>query len=128
MVRMLARFGLSRPCSTPLLVVAHSRIHAVLLLGGIHKVFTVSVHFPSDIRFTVAQKEACRQLGLQLVNSAPQELIDALNMNAPELCLSANLQGIAEARVQSAAPELQSAFPSLAAFHGMMDYDSRYNR
>ena len=53
---------------------------------------------------------------------------DALFLKPPKLRLSANMQSIAEARAQSAAPELQSIFPSLAAFHDMIGYDSVYNR
>ena len=107
MVKILARFGLSHPCAAPLLVVAHSKIHAVLMLRSIVRIGRyMSTHA------TPAQESLCQQLRLQYINTAPQELKEAISASR-YAHLPASMQSIAEARAQSAAPHLLAAFPSL---------------
>ena len=67
MVRILARFSLSRPCSTPLLVVAHSKVHAISMLSGIRKIH----HCGNGSLVTAAQGDLCSQLYSQVMRSAP---------------------------------------------------------
>ena len=117
MVKILARFGLSHPCAAPLLVVAHSKIHAVLELTSI--VRTGNGYMSTYA--TPAQESLCQQLRLQYIDTAPEELKEAISCSLYAR-LPASMQSIAEARAQSAAPHLLAAFPSLENFHHVAKY------
>ena len=110
--RILARFQLSRPCSTPLLVVAHTKIHAARMLNSIGRL--CGPDLPSDSCVTAAQRSLCQQLRLQLVVGKSSQ--EAHAMLGDHCHLPAEMQRIAEARAQSAGPCLQAAFPSLKRF------------
>ena len=120
MVRILAYFGLSRPCSAPMLVVAHSKVHAILVLSGICKIH----YYGRGSLATAAQGDLCSQLYLQLIHSAPQEVAHAAG-GIPHywLPLSAEMQSTAKASAQSAAPALQAAFHTFRSFHQVSWYD-----
>ena len=42
MVRVLERFGLSHPCSTPMQIMAHTNMHTFVVLAGIHSIRVAS--------------------------------------------------------------------------------------
>ena len=117
MVKVLARFGLSHPCSTSLLVVAHTKMHAVLVLTSIVRVGNKFISTPA----TPAQESLCQQLSLQYIDTAPEELKEAIRFSQCAR-LPADMQSIAEARAQSAVPHLLAAFPSLEKFHDAAKY------
>ena len=114
MARILGLFRLIRPCSTPLLVVAHSRAHAASVLIGLGAIYH-SDTYPRLSNGTAPQSNLCRQLRAQLVDTAPPGFAEELRCHA-QMRMSAEMQGIAEARAQAAVPSLMGAFSSMRVF------------
>ena len=120
-VRILARFQLACPCAAPLLVVAHSRYHAIQMLSGLEARYSYT-YYSDDPRFTEAQREECRQLTKQWAWSAPQALQEAFRRPAHSH-LSADMQHEAEARAAAVALGLRKAFCTFAEFRKLLGFN-----
>lgn len=126
MVRILARFRLAHPCAAPKLVMAHSRVHAIVVLTSMSQIDYMH-SFPlicPDRRPTAAQGKVCKQLCVELIDSTPQEVQAALSTSTHS-CATASAQSEAEARAAFAAPTLCRVFQSLQELHELSGYDSR---
>ena len=123
MVRILARFELCRPCCAPLLVVAQSNIHAMLLLSGIHRVSRRVIHGWGNQALNPAQVSVCQQLCTQHVQSAPKEMVDAIAQSAKGN-MPAHVQHAVEVGARLVASRLPTAFVSLKAFLELSAYSA----
>ena len=113
MIRILARFGLSHPCSAPLDVVAHSNMHAMLLLSGIRRVSRRARHEWENQALTPAEVSVCQQLYLQHVIS--KEMVKAMSSTNYGM-VSADLRHSMETIAHVAAPQLAAVFHSFGDF------------
>ena len=105
MIRILARFGLSHPCSAPLDVVAHSNMHAMLLLSGIRRVSRRARQEWENQALTSAEVSVCQQLYVQHVKAISKEMVKAMSSRH-------SMETIAHV----AAPQLAAVFHSFGDF------------
>ena len=106
MVRVLKHFGLSRPCSAPLQLVAHRQAHTQMVLRGIFRAHMLD---GEDPRIFVAQGHELYQ---QLLLGVPSALDLALKYPL-SFHFSAELQGVAEGKASAAIPRLRAEFGDL---------------
>ena len=118
MVRILARFGLSHPCSAPSLVVAYSRINAMQLLSGIHAVWARAKRAQAWGNHTLSSEQIseCQQLYTRIVENRPEEMVATISRAYINEHLSTDMKHLIEAEARLLAPRLAAAFGSLKVF------------
>ena len=120
MVRLLARFGLSHPCSTPMQVVAHTDMHTFVVLAGLCSITARCPGMRKEPEITAEQDAVCQKLYDQLVAAlGPQSYLGSKHSIwgvSKDLRVPAELHGTANAHAQAAVPELRAAFGSFKHF------------
>ena len=120
MIRILARFGLTHPCSAPLLVVTHSKVQAVQLLSGIQMVWGKARQGWGNRGLSPAQISECQQLYTQHVETASEAMLSAMDtLYRP---VPADVKPEVKARAQLVTPSLVTAFGSLKVFLDLCYY------
>ena len=113
MIRVLARFGLSHPCSAPPLVVVHSHVQAMQLLLGIQNVCIRARQGRGNRGLSPAHFSACQQLYTQHIETAPTTMLAAMDYYRP---VPADIKPVVEARAKLVGPGLLAAFGRLKVF------------
>ena len=109
MVRILARFGLSQPCSAPLQVIGHMQVHAISILDAVCR---MGSSYPGSC-------QVCCQLRHELRDQVPQDirgqLCDKLRaLKYPQysgcIAVSAELRTFAELHLRSIIPRVLAVY------------------
>ena len=138
MVRLLERFGLSHPCSTPMQIVAHTSLHTFVVLAGVGNIMSRFVDSGwKHPKINADQGAVCQKLCVQYID--PLAPLIAWSSTHPkwnsyskcslsrDLDMPAELCGIASAHSKAAIPELQAAFGSFKHFLQLADCANKYN-
>ena len=111
-IRILHHFGLSRPCSIPVQIVAHRQQHGCLILTGVLKLTELSL----DSTFTPPRERAFYQLCQQVATVMNDHLRWALLHTVRFSCC-----GWAKSSMQEQArmviPRLHADFEDFGLFH-----------
>ena len=122
MVRLLARFGLSHPCSAPMQIVAHTNMHTFVVLAGLRRITSRygNGHWKVP-EITADQNALCEKLCAQYVDPlAPYNSWSGRSHSVwgyqEDLRMPAKLRGTASGFAKASVPELRAAFGSFKHF------------